>query len=294
MIKLDLPQPHPAISRANDELSHLGRFVNICARALEQSTRAVEIVELYQRIAKFRDDASSLMTEKDLIKAKKEAGEVELFARKQKEDGFPYLYSLALVRLWGILEAMVDDIVVDFMRRPAQCKDKDFFYSMKGPLLEFATASPEQQADLLTERLKDAVQAGLKLGVGRFEAMLEPIGLGGGIDPDIRRVLFELSQVRNAIVHKAGVADRRFVESCPWMNLKRGERLKVNGGDFHLYMVSAYYYALVLRLRTLQLSGCEKTQELKDVISETAVIISQLWIKRVEAGKPNSKLTGDG
>lgn len=251
------------------------------------------MIEFHQKIVKFLDDASSLMTEKDLMKAKKEARKIELFARKQKEDRFPYLYSLALVRLWGILEAMVDGIVVDFMKRPAQCKDKDFFYSIKGPLFEFATASPEQQADFLADRFKDAVQAALKLGVGRFEVILEPIGLGGGIDPDVRRVLFELSQVRNAIVHKSGVSDRRFIEACPWMNLKRGERIKPNGGDFHLYMLSAYYYALVLRLRTLQLSGCEKTQELKDLISEIAVIIGQLWTKRIEAGKPEAPITAD-
>lgn len=292
MSKIKIPQPHPAITRAGDELSHLKKFVNICASALEQSTRAVAMVDLHQRIVKSLDDASSLMTEKELIKAKKEAGEVEDFARKQKEDGFPYLYSLALVRLWGILEAMVDDIVVDFMRRPDECKDKDLFYSLKGPLLEFATASPEQQADFLTERLKDVVKAGLQPGVGRFEAMLDPIGLGGGIDPNVRRVLFELCQVINAIVHKGGLADRRFVEACPWLNLKRNEKLKVDGIDFLLYILSAHYYVLELRLRTLQLLGHERTQKMIDLLSETAETIKQLSSHR-KSDKPEALLTAD-
>ncbi|MGO8760867.1 MAG: hypothetical protein ACLP2P_16005 [Desulfobaccales bacterium] len=293
MSKIELPKPHPAITRTRDELIHLEKFVDICVRALEQSTHAVQMVDICQRASKVLGDTPLLMTEKELREAKKRASEVEVFSKKQKEDGFPYLYSLAVVRLWGILEAMVDDIVVDFMHRPDKCKDKDLLYSLKGPLLEFATASPEQQADFLTERLKDAVKAGLQPGVGRFEAMLEPIGLGGGIDHDVRRVLFELSQVRNAIVHKVALADRRFVEACPWLNLKRGGKLKVNGGDFHLYMLSALYYALELSLRTLQLSGYEPTEQRTKLLPEIASTISQLWSNRIEAGKPEALLTAD-
>ncbi len=251
------------------------------------------MVEVAQRLAKQANLSDHIKTEEELVRVKERAAEVEVFAKQQKEDGFYYLFSLAVVRLWGILEAMVDDLVIDFLRRPDECKDKDLIYSLKGPLLEFATAPPERQADFLTERLKDAVKAGLQPGVGRFEAMLDPIGLGGGIGSDVRRVLFELNQVRNAIVHKAGIADRRFIENCPWLNLNLDKPIKVNAEDFHLYTTSAYYYAVEIRLRTENFWGYERPQKMTDLLSETAEAIKQLWSHRIESDKPEALLTAD-
>jgi hypothetical protein len=233
-----------------------------------------------------------IKTEEELAKIKERVAEVEVFAKQQKRNGFSYLFSLAVVRLWSILEAMVDDLVVDFLRRPDECKDKDLIYSLKGPLLEFATAPPERQADFLTERLKDVVKAGLQAGVGRFEAMLDPIGLGGGIDPDVRRVLFELSQVRNAIVHKAGIADQRFIENCPWLNLNLDEPININAEDFHLYYTSTYYYGVEIRLRTEHFFGYERPQEMTDLLSESAETIKKLWSHR-KSDKPEALLTAE-
>ncbi len=253
----ETPPLHNAIRRASYELSQLEMFINICVRALDQSTQAVQMIEVTQRLAKQADFSDHIMSDEKLAKVKEQAIEFEGFARTQKKDGFPFLFSLAVIRLWSILEALVDDLAIDFLSRPDECKDKDLIYSLKGPLLEFAAAPPERQADFLTERLKDVVRAGLQPGVGRFEAVLDPIGLGGGITPHVRRVLFELSQVRNVIVHKAGITDQRFVEACPWLNLKSGAPLKVNAQDFHLYTMSSYYYVVEIRYRIHQFLGYE-------------------------------------
>jgi hypothetical protein len=293
MSKIEIPPPHPAISRANDELSRLEMFVNICVRALDRSAQAVKMIEVTQRLAKQANFSRHIMSEEKLAKVKEQAGEFEAFAREQKEDGFPFLFSLAVVRLWSILEALVDDLAVDFLRRPNECKDKDLIYSLKGPLLEFATAPPERQADFLTERLKDVVKAGLQPGVGRFEAILDPIGLGGGIDSDVRRVLFEISQVRNVIVHKAGITDQRFIEACSWLNLKSGAPLKVNAQDFHLYTISSYYYVVEIRYRIHQFLGYEKPQDIRELLNETGDIIRNLWSQRAEPDKSLALLTTD-
>jgi hypothetical protein len=269
-----------AIRRASYELGQLEMFVSICVQALDKSTQAVQMLEVAQRLAKQANLSDHILSEEDLAEVKKRASKFEEFARQQKDDGFPFLFGLAIVRLWSILEALIDDLVINFLRKPDTCKNKDLIYSLKGPLLEFMTAPPDQQADFLTERLKDAVKAGLQLGIGRFEAMLDPIGLGGGIDTNVRRVLFELSQVRNAIIHKAGIADKRFVENCPWLNLNVGAPLKINSNDFHLYTMSIYYYAVELKLRIQTFLGHEKPQDLIDLLSESAETINKLWSDR--------------
>jgi uncharacterized protein YutE (UPF0331/DUF86 family) len=50
------------------------------------------------------------------------------------------------------------------------------------------------------------------LGCGRFESLLDTIGLGGSVEETVKRLFLELSQVRNIVVHKAGKADKRIVE----------------------------------------------------------------------------------
>jgi hypothetical protein len=269
-----------AIHRASYELHQLEMFVSICVQALDKSTQALQMLEVAQRLAKQANLSDHILSEEDLAEVKKRVSKFEEFAKQQKDDGFPFLFGLAVVRLWSILEALIDGLVVDFLRKPDTCKDKELIYSLKGPLLEFMTASPDQQADFLTERLKDAVKAGLQPGIGRFEAMLDPIGLGGGIDTNVRRVLFELSQVRNAIVHKGGITDKRFVENCSWLDLKVGAPLKINSNDFHLYTMSTYYYAVELRRRIQIFLGHKNQQDLIDLLSESAEAINKFWSDR--------------
>jgi hypothetical protein len=288
-----LPPVHAAIRRATDEFAQLELFVEICYRALEESTQAVRKVELLEKSQELIKRAEKLLGEKignstfinnkALNKVREKAAKVEAFSQKQKCDGFTYLFSLAIVRLWGILEATIDDLAIDFLSKPDVCKEKNLIYNLKGPLLEFARASAEQQADYLCEKLKESVNARLKQGIGRFEAILEPIGLGGNIDDVARRILFELGQVRNIIIHKAALADRRFVESCPWLNIKAGMLLKINLHDFILYKVAAYYYLFLILIRTIELSGYKISENIKKIRGEFEKDVGKLWLDRQES-----------
>ena len=72
------------------------------------------------------------------------------------------------------------------------------------------------------------------------------------------RVLHGLRDEDIVLWQLDGLADyRRFVESCPWLNIKAGTLLKINIQDFVLYKVAAYYYLFLIRLRTIELSGCK-------------------------------------
>jgi hypothetical protein len=94
-----------------------------------------------------------------------------------------------------------------------------------------------------------------KLGIGRFEAILDACGLSGGLSDDYRRDLFELSQVRNLVVHRFSVADERFFKSCPWFGLSVGERLILPEARLHAYIVAARNYGACILERACELSG---------------------------------------
>lgn len=249
-------------ARKRQDLAELELFANICIRALQQASKAVEGIELQLKIADALGEPLPFESTEALEKAKEEAAKVAAFAVTQTSGGSPYLFSLCAVRLWALMEALVDELIVETMYDPTKCSDQDLLSRLKGPLVEFRAASAEEQAEFLAETLKQAVDAPLKLGVGRFEAVLAPVGLGGQVDESVRKALFELSQIRNVIVHKSGRADRRIIEACPWLALTRGGDVVVTDKLFGKFLSASYWYLLELAGRKDERDGKVRTSEL--------------------------------
>jgi hypothetical protein len=244
--------------RKREELRELEYFASVCDNALHQATRAVQSVELQRKIASALGEPSPFETDEEFEKAKSHASAIAKFAEAEKSAGLPYLFGLCAVRLWALMEALVDELVVEAMRHPERCKDQAVLSRLKGPLVEFRSASPDEQAEFLAETLKQSADAVLKPGIGRFEAILDPVGLGGSVDESVRKALFELSQVRNVIVHKAGKADRRLVDGCAWLAVERGAKVHVSAKMFARYRLAAYWYLIELRGRVDERFGSER------------------------------------
>ena len=211
-----------------------------------------------------------------LTSAKEYAAEAEAFARAEAERGFPYLFSLAAIKIWTLLECLVDDIVLECLKDLPRCTNIDLIRSLKGPLVEFINAAPDDQAEYLANELKLAVRANLSPGVGRFENVLNPVGMGGPVDDGVRRVLLEIGEVRNIFVHRNGIADRRFVNACPWLKVKLGEPVNLSHEDFHLYHIAATSYVIELDLRFGRRAGSS--------IDNEEVEIKNSLIKDLELG----------
>ena len=54
----------------------------------------------------------------------------------------------------------------------------------------------------------------------------------------------ELSAVRNVIAHRLGIADRRFLEACPWFNVELGDEVVVDGSKYSQYRAAVNAYAI--------------------------------------------------
>jgi hypothetical protein len=253
-------------SKKND-LAELELFADVCMKSLRQAVKAVEGVELQQKIASLLGEPSPFSSQDELTRAKERAEKVADFASSQRANGDPYLFSLCAVRLWALMEALVDELVVEAMHSPQEACDHALLGKLKGPLVEFLSAPKEEQAEFLAETLKQSVDAPLKLGIGRFEAMLEPVGLGGKVNDDVRKALFELSQIRNNIVHKSGKADRRLVEACPWLRFARNTPVHVTMEMFKRYLIAAYWYIVEIRGRVDERCGQNRSDEVKQALS---------------------------
>lgn len=284
--------------RKREEMRELELFVHVCENALRQATRAVKGVELQRDTAKFLGEPSPYASDEEFERAKSHASDIARFAEAEKSAGLPYLFGLCAVRLWALLEALIDELVVEAMRQPEKCKDQAALSKLKGPLMDFRNASPEEQAEFLAETLKQGVEASLKQGIGRFEAVLDPVGLGGAVDEIVRRALFELNQIRNVIVHKGGKADRRLVESCAWLGMQRGDAVRVSGSMFRRYQLAAYWYVVELRSRIDQHLGQSSSPEASKIHSELREMIAQSWQQQpveIAAVKPKEvPVSADG
>jgi len=250
----------------HDEIIKLIHFVTVCRRGITMGARATQIDNLMTRIKERLGEKPSVIEKNDAEPSFMDLKEIESFSKYESDKGFPYLYGLASVRLWGIIESLVDDIILTSLKDTKKIHKYEIVQNLKGPLLEFSSSTPDQQAEYLASEIKLSLRASLKLGIGRFETIVECVGLSGRIDKIVRKVFLELSQVRNLVVHKSSVVDKKFQDICPWLKSKVGQPLVLTASDFGLYTSVADWYLLELLIRTKRrdkITGRRETMKLQ-------------------------------
>ena len=165
-------------------------------------------------------------------------------AEKQVHDGLPLLHSQMAIGIWSVLEAAVDDFVVAWLTNVPKSLEADEFAKIKVPATLFEQLDRAARMQYLLEEHKRNLRSDSKLGIERFESLLKPLGLSGSVMEDVRRDIFELSQIRNAVLHRASRADMKLVEACPWLELQPGQKLVVTGADSDRYARSVTNYLM--------------------------------------------------
>ena len=234
-----------------EDIRNLRMFVHICLSGLQNSLHATRVVDVLRDSQKRHGRPERFSSDEYYRDAKKQAEMEETFGRQQKLRDFTYLYALASIKLWSILEAAIDDVALECVQTPNRCSDAKLLAGLKGPLLEFLQSSADERAEFLAAQLKQEVRASMQKGIGRFEAILAPLGLEGAVPDAVRRAIFELSEVRNVLMHRHGFADKRFVSSCPWFGARVGDELLVKEQQYVRYelAISCYFLEIDLRFR---------------------------------------------
>ena len=171
------------------------------------------------------------------------AHEFEAMAKQQVETDFPLLHGSATVLMWGALEAAIRDFVVRVLNRHPSARTLDEFKRVKVRIAEYEMLQGEERMRYLVGILERETAAPLRPGIARFDCLLSPLGISPVISSNTRRDLTEMAAIRNVIVHRASVADSRFVELCPWFEIKVGERLSVSSAAFNRYGKAVGEYA---------------------------------------------------
>lgn len=150
------------------------------------------------------------------------------FVENEIKRGFPLLNAHKLVSSWGSLEVMIEDLQVAFCLNDPTTLQHEKFARTRIPLALFESLEKDERMLLIVSEFDRNELTGRRIGVDKCEAALEPLGLSGPITPEIRQGLCEIHHVRNVLVHRGGVADRRIVLGCPSLGLKLGDHVTVS------------------------------------------------------------------
>lgn len=171
---------------------------------------------------------------------------LESLALEELKADLPLLHSAAAVLIWGALEAAFRDFLVRWLVRYPAARSVPELSNVRVRVAEYERLEGEDRMRYLVDTLERELAASFRPGVGRFDSLLKPFGIRPKVSESARRGLNELAAVRNVIVHRAGIADSRVLELCPWLGLRVGEAVTVGQAAFENYIAVTTEYAVGL------------------------------------------------
>jgi hypothetical protein len=106
------------------------------------------------------------------------ARKLEDLAHQQVREGFPLLYAHSVVAIWGALEATIPSFVTQWLLCRPDALTKPIFEKIRVSVATYESLSQEEKMRYVVDELLRSIQYQTQPGVGRFEALLNPLGLG--------------------------------------------------------------------------------------------------------------------
>lgn len=164
------------------ELSELHEFVELSEMGLASALSEPDLLDAITSANKSLNN--KLHSDEDLEKQVARAQRRFESAKSHQDSEFRYLYSLAIIKLWSILETTIDEIAIEALSKAEEC-DMDALKTIKGPVFEILFADEADRMDFIIGEIKQKVKSSLKKGVDGFESILETIKLSGAVDGSI-------------------------------------------------------------------------------------------------------------
>lgn len=244
---------------------------------LEQTDRLAQVVHLSQAgISMMRGVPRAVevlanvrgLSDKEETKARIERSTREAaLAERELATDFPLVHAQAVVTVWSYLEALSRSFVSEWIKNQPSALSVTEVARIKIRLAEYQLLSSDERYLYLFDQLEQELATNLRVGVTRFEALLAPFGLSGPVPEHLSRSIFELGQVRNAIVHRGGSVDRRLATACPWLNFQPGDQMQISSAMLWSYFNAVHEYVTILIKRVGTYFGVPMDEEEANVQS---------------------------
>jgi len=246
-------------------IQELNRILHLCIQGLSQITK---LPALAKALVNIKNGVDNLPFTPEQQRELDETNMLAEFAKTEVENQFPVLHAHTVIALWGSLETLVFDLATTWITNKPSVLKKEQFSKIKVSLSEYSNLRKAERIAFLVKEISRSLNADFKLGVNKFETILETLDLSGPVEDEVKRTLFEMSQVRNVLVHRSGIVDRRFREACPCYPTKLGEKIQIDHKKYKRYMdaIEEYILCLINRVRVkLDLGIYEPEKEHKAV-----------------------------
>jgi hypothetical protein len=251
------------LSRFVEQLNETLSAVSLTHWGAHFSIEHVELMDLTQRDNWVSEDAKPTPEQRD------EAEKRARFAKSEKERGFPIVHGQALMGMWGALEAFVEDFYVACMESFPMSLQSAGIKKIRIVLSDFLGLSERDRLRYVVTEIQRDKKVGLRSGISVFEDLLNSIEidgtpqsrLAGEVDRRIKDQLYEAQQIRNALAHRGGIADRRLCDACPNLKMVPGQRILLDYDYVLKVSVAIRIYILTIVNRVFSMTGESPTLE---------------------------------
>ncbi|MGE0396475.1 MAG: hypothetical protein AB7T06_07145 [Kofleriaceae bacterium] len=206
------------------------------------------------------------------------------FVEKQEKAGFSPVYAQACISAWGFLESTVDDMLVALIANDCTFLMLEDVAKIKISIGQYETTTVTERVEFLVDSIQQSLNSKFKRGIQQFESVFEKLSLDGPLVEDLARTFIEFAAVRNALVHRRGRADRRFLEACPWLGLGIGDPVVVTEVMHRQYSAAAIAYAALIQERTAKRYAIDDDRLVKLVDRMTKTALNYFEHARKERG----------
>jgi hypothetical protein len=245
-----MPEKKRTPDWALDPFERLLDHVEGAAQLLELSMRGISVLrampQALQAIAEAKPPSDAADHQAQLDRAQQQAQ----LAQSEVDAGFPLLHAQATISLWGDLENALRTFVATWLSNEPTARNIESVQRLKVCLGEYESMDPDERCYYIVDRLEQDLASRNRRGVDRFESLLQPFGFAGPLDKQLKRDLLELYHVRNVLVHRRGLADRKLVQACPWLHLTQGKQITIAHECYLKYhkAVTAYVLEVIVRV----------------------------------------------
>lgn len=180
--------------------------------------------------------AEDLVDYSSRLKSTEQLAEV---ARREIDEDHPLLNALATVYCWSILDSFIRDYLALWITRRPSSRKVEPLQRIRIYFGEYESLNPHERNHYIIGRMAEELGVNRKHGLYRFRLLLEPFGLSFKLSNNLERDLIELQNVRNIIVHRNGLVDRRFQDACPWIKQNIGSKIIIDTQQNMAYYLAA-------------------------------------------------------
>lgn len=250
------------LRRFSEHIEEIDSLLHLSVVGISREEKSVELV---RALSDYDSTYGEKLPAEEYSKRISRAEIHAKFARSQIKAGFPILFAHSVIAMWSALETMIEDIVFAILKDNQSALQAENIKKIKIPLVEYELLDKEERLRFIIGELARQTNAELRQGVTKFEVLLESVSLSGPLKDELRKTIFELWAVRNLLVHRFGIVDRRFTELCPWLGTKIGEQFKIKTDYYHRYRSAVTDYAVELIIREMVREGSTREEAEKRI-----------------------------